>query len=576
MRYDGVPLWLAGIIWACLAVEPVDAYADPDSHRGATSETTLFGSVVGELSRRLAIELKAGPSYVDFYGSDADNDEVTSRFRLCGAVDAVGSVAGVLGVTVGFYVYRRLAIQIGWARTCRGSSLNEPSSGMDGGTQELSYNEYSMALRYGGSFSEKWRWYPLAGVTLAELRHAYSISNDPMLPPIDLTDARKQFDYLPFLGIGVAYQIHRRLYASLEVRGHIGFRTIDGGAASGAGDVKNRSLSVLLGLRWASDPSGPDADRDGIPDQRDHCPVTVGNSEMHGCPDADADAVPDRNDRGFAGSIVDRCLGAPGPEHLRGCPDADGDDIPDIDDQCPKNRGSRDFQGCAHGNRDAVSEPEAPCPVIPGPSDRDRCPDSDGDGFYDLRDDCPEAPGALVYRTAQGVVRGCPDADGDRIPDKLDSCPSRAESRYGFEDGDGCPDKTLPQSVALFIRTLSTRTRLTPAALARPFFIKVAVYGRGPRKGQLDAAESHMRKLNALILALRECPQLRIRVRGSPHPAGSMLRARAAGTYLIRQLRSPFDARRIDIADAAIKRPKHHVEVRFARLQGDERPRPCK
>jgi outer membrane protein OmpA-like peptidoglycan-associated protein len=64
------------------------------------------------------------------------------------------------------------------------------------------------------------------------------------------------------------------------------------------------------------------------------------------------------------------------------------------------------------------------------PEPRDR----DGDGIPDRQDKCVNVPG--------DPPTGCPpDKDEDTIPDPVDTCPTEPESRNGFEDDDGCPDK---------------------------------------------------------------------------------------------------------------------------------------
>jgi large repetitive protein len=81
--------------------------------------------------------------------------------------------------------------------------------------------------------------------------------------------------------------------------------------------------------------------------------------------------------------------------------------------------------------------------VAPGPlehldADRDR------DGIPDVRDRCPDEP-----ETKNGFQDddGCPDknlhaldTDGDGVKDDVDKCPNEPEDRDGFQDDDGCPD----------------------------------------------------------------------------------------------------------------------------------------
>ncbi|HWB75334.1 MAG TPA: OmpA family protein [Nannocystaceae bacterium] len=86
---------------------------------------------------------------------------------------------------------------------------------------------------------------------------------------------------------------------------------------------------------------------------------------------------------------------------------------------------------------DGVLDPDDQCIDVPGEKPTG-CPpegDKDGDGFLDSKDACPEVAGI--------APDGCPnpDADNDGILVPDDQCPDKAETRNGFEDGDGCPDE---------------------------------------------------------------------------------------------------------------------------------------
>jgi OOP family OmpA-OmpF porin len=126
--------------------------------------------------------------------------------------------------------------------------------------------------------------------------------------------------------------------------------------------------------------------------------------------DSDHDGVIDRDDR---------CPNDPGVAPT-GCPaDTDGDGVLDRDDYCP---------------REAGPGPKG-CPII------DTDPDKDGVPIpCDL---CPKEPGVKPD--------GCPvkDSDGDGIFDDKDKCPNEPETKNGFEDNDGCPDK-LPEKIKKF------------------------------------------------------------------------------------------------------------------------------
>lgn len=101
--------------------------------------------------------------------------------------------------------------------------------------------------------------------------------------------------------------------------------------------------------------SGPDADRDGIPDAYDRCPNAA--EDLDGF--EDADGCPD--------------------------PDNDGDGLLDEEDGCPLEAEDRD------GFKDADGCPE---------------PDNDGDGVLDAADLCPLEPESF---DGSGDGDGCPD-----------------------------------------------------------------------------------------------------------------------------------------------------------------------
>lgn len=173
-------------------------------------------------------------------------------------------------------------------------------------------------------------------------------------------------------------------------------------------------LQHIVGLSYNF--GAGDADKDGVPDQKDVCPDVPGLKEFDGCPDTDGDGIPDNKDR---------CPEEAGTEALQGCPDGDGDGIADIDDACPTKAGTAAMNGC---------------------------PDSDGDGVADNEDRCPEVAGD----SANG---GCPwtDSDGDGVPDKDDNCPDLA----GTAANNGCPDE--PTDLINFINSENNKI-LFPAS----------------------------------------------------------------------------------------------------------------
>jgi hypothetical protein len=192
-----------------------------------------------------------------------------------------------------------------------------------------------------------------------------------------------------------------------------------GGGAGLISGIGVPNFRVIASAAWQ--PTGLDADGDGVGDQQDACP---GSPEDHdgyldedGCPDED-------NDADGLNDGLDKCPDDPedrdGFEDQDGCPDRDNDadGVQDGYDSCPDQPedmdGDRDNDGCPENDRDRDGVED----------DADKCPDQpeDTDGFGD-DDGCPET-----------------DFDGDRLPDDRDQCPEQAETYNGREDDDGCPD----------------------------------------------------------------------------------------------------------------------------------------
>ena len=186
--------------------------------------------------------------------------------------------------------------------------------------------------------------------------------------------------------------------------------------------------------RWP--PPAPDQDRDGVPDEYDHCPNTpLGASvDAKGCAlDSDGDGVPDYKDRcpnTPEGLLVDQ----------HGCPmDSDGDGVIDPLDKCPDTPQGVpvDADGCPlDSDQDGVVNSKDLCPNTPYGAEVDvnGCPfDTDQDGVPDFRDDCPNTP----YGTPVNE-RGCSrDNDGDGVGNDIDQCPNTLP---GLEvDKVGCP-----------------------------------------------------------------------------------------------------------------------------------------
>jgi hypothetical protein len=150
-----------------------------------------------------------------------------------------------------------------------------------------------------------------------------------------------------------------------------------------------------------SDPAsfGPDADRDGIRDADDGCPVDADPLEA----DRDADGVGDACD--------------PAPDDASNAVvDPDGDGVWNGRDWCPDvpdpDQADTDF--------DRTGDACDTCPWMIAPQD-----DRDGDGMGDACDSCPSDP--------------APDPDGDGTC-TADNCPATPNRDQADLDGDGFGD----------------------------------------------------------------------------------------------------------------------------------------
>lgn len=246
----------------------------------------------------------------------------------------------------------------------------------------------------------------------------------------------------------------------------------------------------LFGLTWATGRKPRDSDGDGVPDRKDHCPLTpVGASvDASGCPvDSDHDGV-------FDG--IDACPNTPAGATVdaRGCPkDSDGDGVWDGIDTCPDSpKGAKvDATGC---------------PV-----------DTDHDGVWDGIDQCANTPaGATVD------ANGCPtDADGDGVYDGLDKC---ANTPAGAKVGpDGCPPPPSEQE---------TQLRETG---------RIRLEGINFETGKAKLLPESLPILDKVGDVLRDWPILRVEIGGHTDNRGSAAlnlrlsadRARAVRTYLL-------------------------------------------
>ena len=141
-------------------------------------------------------------------------------------------------------------------------------------------------------------------------------------------------------------------------------------------------------------------------------------------PDKDKDGIPNRTD-----ACIDDPEDKDDFEDEDGCPDLDNDEdgVPDVDDGCVNEAEDRD-----------------------GWEDEDGCPDldNDDDGIADVRDECPKrAEDEDGYEDRDG----CPDLDNDQDGwlDPDDACPNAPEDFNSYLDDDGCPD-TIPTDLEAF------------------------------------------------------------------------------------------------------------------------------
>jgi outer membrane protein OmpA-like peptidoglycan-associated protein len=209
-------------------------------------------------------------------------------------------------------------------------------------------------------------------------------------------------------GPGLKFFCNKWIAVRMDFRHLVGARRAIEAGASNHFEVLF-GVSVTLGRKKDhddgddddGDETSGDPDGDGYYGEDDKCPDEAG-TYPDGCPEKDTDGD-------GVGDDTDKCVDEPGPAP-DGCPatsDKDEDGIADSSDKCPDEKGAK---------------PDG-CP-----------PDSDGDGVPDDEDKCIDLAG--------NQPDGCPpDSDGDKVYDPEDECKTKKETRNGFEDDDGCPDK---------------------------------------------------------------------------------------------------------------------------------------
>ena len=321
-------------------------------------------------------------------------------------------------------------------------------------------------------------------------------------------------------GLGAKWYVMKQLVVRLDGRVNVGGETNPGGLRP--------QFELLAGASYVigrkekePPPPPPDRDGDGVIDAEDKCPDKPGE-KPDGCPpDKDGDGVYDKEDK-----CPDLAGDKPG-----GCPpDKDGDSVYDKEDKCPETPG----------------EYPTGCP-----------PDRDGDKVFDKDDRCPDKPGVWPD--------GCPpDKDGDGIADTEDKCPDKPETKNGFRDRDGCPDK-LPRKLKRFTG---------------------AIKGIYFASGKATIRKRSHRVLNGAVKILKKYKDTRIRIEGHTDDVGkddanmklSEARAKAVMDYFVgkgidgKRLQSVGKGETEPVAKGTSRRARaKNRRIEFQLLMGDEK-----
>ena len=297
---------------------------------------------------------------------------------------------------------------------------------------------------------------------------------------------------------------------------------------------------VLLGVAFAfGRHAGPpkDADGDGFKDPVDNCPNVKGVAP-DGCPprDTDGDGVMDN---------VDECPAIKG-SLANGCPgDTDGDGVTDDKDECVDVAGPM-ANGCPDPDpdKDGILADKDLCPTVAS-SEPDGCPaaDRDKDGIPDDQDKCPDVKGK--------GADGCPlDTDGDGIIDDNDQCIGQPETKNGYQDSDGCPDK-VPEAVKKFTGTIQGITFDT---------------------GRSSIRSSSFTVLDGAVKVLKDFEDLKLEIGGHTDSVGrestnlrlSQSRADAVRQYMIDK---GIDGERLKAVGYGESKPKASNRTRAGRAE---------
>ncbi|KAM9688457.1 cartilage oligomeric matrix protein [Trichechus inunguis] len=216
------------------------------------------------------------------------------------------------------------------------------------------------------------------------------------------------------------------------------------------------------------DACDPDADGDGVRNEKDNCPLVRNPDQRNADGDKWGDACDncrsqknddqtdtDQDGRGDAcdddvdgdriRNAVDNCPTVPNTDQK----DGDGDGIGDACDNCPQKSNpdqrdvDHDFVGDAcdsdqDKDGDGHQDSRDNCPSVPNSDQQDSdhdgqgdaCDDDDdNDGVPDSRDNCRLVPNpGQEDSNRDGVGDACQDDfDADKVVDKIDVCPENAE-----------------------------------------------------------------------------------------------------------------------------------------------------
>jgi OOP family OmpA-OmpF porin len=190
-------------------------------------------------------------------------------------------------------------------------------------------------------------------------------------------------------------------------------------------------------------------------------------------------------------AVIERARREPPPPPA----DTDHDGVLDRDDKCPNDMGVMPTGCPADGDGDGVLDRDDYCPKEAGPAPKG-CkiidPDPDHDGVPLPCDACPDEVGVKPD--------GCPirDKDKDGIFDDKDKCPNEPETKNGFEDDDGCPDK-MPEKLKKFT-----------GVVEGIFFDQGKATIRNQSKATLDGA----------VKVLQEFPSIKLEISGHTSSEG--------------------------------------------------------